>query len=373
MTRKAAALPHPPLERLLNGLLRHSLTALPPELAHRTLPRLLRRLDHPLPATAAARLFPHETWPASVGRVRLNSPLILAAGLLKGDGYSTDAEALDEVRRGRNILAGWRSLPKFLGPVEMGSFTPPARLANAGRTLWRDTPGRSLFNRVGLRNPGAKAAARFLGKHAEELPDVYGISIAADPADRSMPERLRKLSGAAGEFIEAGLRPAWMTLNLSCPNTERSLPDLETHEAAGAACEAVKAALPAELPLWAKLGPELDEDAYSELATALSEAGVEAVVAVNTLKRRAPGTSLEAGLGGSALREEALRAVSVLSDACEGSAMQVVGCGGVSEGADLCAFLDAGASAVQYWSTLVFRGPLSPAFIAREAQQVLEG
>ena len=51
--------------------------------------------------------------------------------------------------------------------------------------------------------------------------------------------------------------------------------------------------------------------------------------------------------------------------------MQVVGCGGVSEGADLCAFLEAGASAVQYWSALVFRGPLAPALIANEARQAL--
>ncbi len=360
-----------PIQRLLNGAIRRSLITLPPEPAHRVGLRLLRRLDHPPLAKLAGRLSPHVAWPTSVGRVQLESPLILAAALVKGNGYSTDAEAMDAVGRGQNILAGWRSLPALLGAVEMGSFTPSARLGNSGQVLWRDTPGRSLYNRVGLRNPGAKAAARFLGQRADELPAVYGISIAADPADRLMSERLQKLSDAAGEFVEAGLRPAWITLNLSCPNTEDSLPSLETPEAAGQACEVVRAALPSEVPLWAKLSPQLAEDSYAELAAALSSAGVEAVVAVNTIRRRVPGAGVEAGLGGRALREEALQAVKVLSAACEGSSMQVVGCGGVSEGADLCSFLEAGASAVQYWSALVFRGPLAPVLIASEAQQAL--
>ena len=366
-----------PIQRLLNGAIWRSLIALPVETTHKVglhLLRCLDRLNRRSLAKVAACLSPHAAhaaWPTSVGRVQLESPLILAAALLKGDGFSTDAEAMDAVGRGRNILAGWRSLPAFLGAVEMGSFTPSARVGNSGRILWRDIPGRSLYNRVGLRNPGAKAAARFLGQRADELPAVYGISIAADPADRSMPERLQKLSDAAGEFVEAGLRPAWMTLNLSCPNTEDSLPSLETPEAAGQACEVVRAALPSEVPLWAKLSPQLAEDAYAELAAALSSAGVEAVVAVNTIRRRVPGADVEAGLGGRALREEALQAVKVLSAACEGSSMQVVGCGGVSEGADLCAFLEAGASAVQYWSALVFRGPLAPVLIASEARQAL--
>lgn len=402
LTKSAA--PHPkatparpnPIQRFLNGAIRRSFTALPPRLphramlrlrshsphsptpplsaepSHRAMLRLLRPLDRRPLAKVAARLSPHVAWPTSVGRVRLESPLILAPGLIKGNGYPTDAKAMDAVRRGRKILSGWRSLPALLGAVEMGSFTPSARLGNSGRTLWRDTPGQSLYNRVGLRNPGAKAAARFLGKHADDLPAVYGISIAADPTDRSMPERLQKLSAAAGEFVEAGLRPAWMTLNLSCPNTEDSLPNLETPDAAGQACEAVRAALPPEVSLWAKLSPEHTEDAYAELAAALSNAGVEAVVAVNTLRRRVPGADMEAGLGGRALREEALRAVKVLSAACKGSSMQVVGCGGVSEGADLCNLLEAGASAVQYLSALVFRGPLAPVLIASEAQQAME-
>ncbi len=93
----------------------------------------------------------------------LPHPLIVAAGLVKGDGFASEAEALAAVARGRNIMPGWRSLPALVGAVEFGSFTRWPRLGNPGCVVWRDMATRSMQNRVGLRNPGATAAAAFLG------------------------------------------------------------------------------------------------------------------------------------------------------------------------------------------------------------------
>ena len=50
-----------------------------------------------------------------VGGVTLPHPLIVAAGLVKGDGFASEAEALAAVARGRNIVPGWRSLPTLVG------------------------------------------------------------------------------------------------------------------------------------------------------------------------------------------------------------------------------------------------------------------
>ncbi len=372
--RVAAAKPVERLgERLLNGVSQRFFAVLRPQFSRRTLLRLLRSLDRRQLSSVAARPFPHESWPTTVGRVQLDSPLILAAGLLKGNKYPTDTEALDAVRRGKNILAGWRSLPAMVGAAEMGSFTPSARMGHSGRVLWRDVPRQSLYNRMGLCNPGAKAAAKFLARNARDLPRVYGISIAADPNDREIEERCEKLASAVSEFVEAGLRPTWMTLNLSCPNTAggRSGGDgacIETPEGARRAGEAVYSVLSDDVPLWAKVSPEMPEAAYEELAHALADARVEAVVATNTLQRTAPGSQVAAGLGGRALRDAALAAVAALSPACKQRGMALVGCGGVFNGSDLVKYLDNGASAVQYCSVLVHRGPLSPAFIIREAR-----
>ncbi len=332
----------------------------------------------------------------------MESPLILAAGLVKGDGFATEAEAMDAVKQGRNIIPGWRSVPALVGAVEMGSFTPAPRLGNPGTVLWRDAEHRTLYNRIGLRNPGACAAAAFLGERQAELPATYGISLATDPDETDLPKKCEGIAVAAKHFMSAGLRPSWVTVNLSCPNTEstwrtdlagdtkpasqadladetnpaaRTNPATQTanapaHQAtinpaiptateppdhAKTICAAVKQELPAEIPLWAKVGPDLPEAVYQELAQALAEAGAKAIVAVNTATRQVPqsinqkaqrgseptqgssehlggddaatsktlqsgATETQAGMGGASLRPEALRAVSALAAATHLSA-----------------------------------------------------
>ena len=389
----------------------------------------------------------------------MDNPLILAAGLVKGDGFATEEEAMEAVKQGRNIIPGWRSVPVLVGAVEMGSFTPAPRMGNPGTVLWRDAEHKTLYNRIGLRNPGARAAAAFLGERLTELPATYGISLATDPDETDLQQKCESIAEAAKHFISAGLRPSWVTVNLSCPNTDPSWrtgltgntkpanqTDLagETNQATPTAnapahqatinpaiptateppdhaktiCAAVKQELPAEIPLWAKVGPDLPEAAYQELAQALAEAGAKAIVAVNTATRQVPqssnqeaqrgseptqasseqlsrddaatsktlqsgATETQAGMGGASLRPEALRAVSALAAATHLSAadlespsattqtppLDIIGCGGILNGSDLQAFQNAGAKAAQYWSALVFRGPNAPTLIARESKQ----
>ena len=408
----------------------------PPERAHESALRHLRFLDeHPRLLAALASRFPKESWPVEAGGVQLDSPLILAAGLVKGDGFVSEQEAMAAVRRGRNIIPGWRSVPALVGAVEMGSFTPLPRLGNSGTALWRDAEHRTLYNRVGLRNPGARAAAAFLGERQAELPATYGISLATDPDESDLQQKCESIAEAVKHFISAGLRPSWVTVNLSCPNTDpswrtalagntkpASRTDLagetdpatqtanapahqattnpaaiqtatEPPEHAKRICAAVKQELPAEIPLWAKVGPDLPETAYQELAQALEETGVKAIVAVNTATRKVPqsgsqelqGTSgrTQAGMGGASLHSEALRAVSALVAAThpadaetetpsatpQNLSLDIIGCGGILNGSDLQAFQNAGAKAAQYWSALVFRGPNAPTLIARESKQ----
>ena len=461
---------------------RHFLRKSPGQ-AHESALRRLRFLDkHSRLLAALAGRFPKESWPVEAGGVQLSNPLILAAGLVKGDGFASEAEAMEAVGRGRNIIPGWRSVPALAGAVEMGSFTPAPRLGNPGTVLWRDAEHRTLYNRIGLRNPGARAAAAFLGERLAELPATFGISLASDPDEADLQQKCEGIAEAAKHFMSAGLRPSWITVNLSCPNTEPtwrtgltgntkpvSQADLAgetnpatqtanapahqatinpaiqtanapTHQAAinpaiptateppdhaKAICAAVKQELPAEIPLWAKVGPDLPEAAYQELAQALAEAGAKAIVAVNTATRQVPQSSsqeaqgssertqggsirtqgsseqlneddatthkfpqpsaveTQAGMGGASLRPETLRAVSALAAATHLSSadtespsattqtppLDIIGCGGILNGGDLQAFQNAGAKAAQYWSALVFRGPNAPTLIARESKQ----
>jgi dihydroorotate dehydrogenase len=315
--------------------------------------------------------------PTTVGGVRLNHPLILAAGLVKGDGFEREPQALAAVRAGRDIVPGWRTLPALLGAVEFGSYTRHPRLGNPGRVLWRDDSTRSMQNRVGLRNPGAEAAAAYLGSRPQ-LPGTWGVSLAVSPGVHDLAVMERELREAGRAFSRAfhgrSDGPAWFTLNLSCPNTEDDPQGRQTGDLARRLCAGLRETVSG--PLWVKVGPDLSTAQLERLVRTFQDDAVGAVVATNTLARPAPAGGT-AGLSGAALRPMSLDTVrrlrAIIGDGHEApDGPDIVACGGILEGRDLHAFQSAGARAAMLYSALVWRGPLAPAHILREADRVAD-
>jgi dihydroorotate dehydrogenase len=371
--------------------------------AHERMMRLLRIADRRFcPPLGAVRRLAFADTPVTVGGVDLPSPLILAAGLVKGDGFDSEAAALDAARAGRNIIPGWRSMPRLVGPVEFGSFTRWPRLGNPGVVVWRDVPTRSTQNRVGLRNPGALAAAEFLAAHKADLPPVFGINIAVSPGVDDPDQQTDEVIAALSAFIERGVYPAWFTLNLSCPNTEDDPTGHQTADGARQLCAAAVGVLnhtprpplharrggesdeqvpsprvergfrgEVKIPLWVKLGPNLSAEQVRALMAVFAETGVRAVVATNALPQPSPtDATVTAGVGGGRLHAHALKTAAALvqEKTVHAYPLDVIGCGGVLDGATFRAFANLGISTVQYWSALVYRGPLAAALIVYEAK-----
>jgi dihydroorotate dehydrogenase len=300
--------------------------------------------------------------PLEVGGVRLPHPLILAAGFVKGEGFQTETEALQAPH---NIIPGWRAMPLLVGAVEFGSYTRHPRLGNPGVVLWRDAATRSTQNRIGLKNPGARAAAAFMAKHIAALPRVYGINIAVSPGVNDPELECREVLEALSAFLDKGVRPAWFTLNLSCPNTEDDPGSHQTEARARNLCAAaVNAATPT--PLWVKISPDLADEQYRALLRAFAETGVRAVVATNTLGAPAP-DGITAGLGGDSLHPRALHAARLLSAevAAHRYSIDIIACGGILDGKTYREF---GTAAAQYMTALIYRGPLAAALIAHEGE-----
>lgn len=305
-----------------------------------------------------------------VGGVTLPHPLILAAGFVKGHGFSSEAVALEAVERGENIIPGWRSMPALVGLVEFGSFTRYPRPGNPGVVLWRDPATGSTQNRVGLKNPGALAAAAFLARHQRRLPRVYGINIAVSPGVDDLEQGEREIREALRCFLDFGVVPSWFTLNLSCPNTGDDPGANQTEELARRYCAAAKAEIGERAPLWVKLSPDLAAEQCEALLRVAVETGVSAVIATNTLAQPTPDDpNVIAGVAGGRLHASAMKTVALLlrTTAREGYKIDVVACGGIANGR---AFAEFGAPAGQYWSALIYRGALAAALIEREYEQL---
>nr|PZN53777.1 MAG: hypothetical protein DIU68_11895 [Chloroflexota bacterium] len=340
--------------------------------SHERMLALLRWLDVQEWAVATLEVMNRAFFPQAsthVGGVTLPHPLILSAGLVKGDGF-TDEEAAVCAAHRRNIIPGWRSVPALVGPVEFGSFTRWPRAGNLGEVLWRDEGTQSTQNRIGLKNPGIRAAAQFLGVWRAQLPSVFGINIAPSPGADDETAR-KEILEALALLFDAGVQPAWLTLNLSCPNTEDDAGARQTEAAARLlAGQVVDFLSPRKTPLWIKIAPDLSDEQYRALLRVFADTGVSAVIATNTLPRPVPNhASVTAGAGGGWLRPYSLRIVKLLAEerTRHGYPVDIVASGGVLSSRHLHQFREAGAQAFQYWSALVYRGPLAAALLHAEA------
>jgi dihydroorotate dehydrogenase len=125
---------------------------------------------------------------------------------------------------------------------------------------------------------------------------------------------------------------------------------------------------PYNIPLWVKISPDLADEQYHALLRAFADTGVQAVIATNTLGLPAPdGTT--AGIGGGKLHQHAANVVKLLSaeKACHNYALDIIACGGVQNRQSYQEFTASNVHAMQYWSALIYRGPLAAALIEQES------
>jgi dihydroorotate dehydrogenase len=309
----------------------------------------------------------------TVGGVTLTYPVMVAAGFVKGRGFEGEAQALQAVENGENIIAGWRCVPLLLGIVEFGSFTRHPRVGNSGEVIWRDPQTHSTQNRVGLKNAGAIASAQFLAHHKNHLPPIFGINLAVSPATPTPEQEQQDILESLTAFISRGVIPTWFTLNISCPNTEDDPSGNQTETKTRALCQAVHDYLQSHalnVPLWVKISPDLAPQQYAILMRVFAQTGVKAVIATNTLAQPSPTNSqVNAGVGGGKLRPHTLQAVACLQQARKDqqAPVDIIGCGGVINGQDFRTFQKHGVSVVQIWSALVYRGFLAPQIIESES------
>jgi dihydroorotate dehydrogenase len=237
------------------------------------------------------------------------------------------------------------------GSVEVGGVTAERQAGNPRPRLFRLQTDEALINRMGFNNDGADAVGRRLQRGP--LPDVpVGVNIGkskdtplAEAADdyRYTFERVR----ASGDFF---------VVNVSSPNTP-GLRDLQHGEALADILETLLAA--GADPLLVKLSPDLHREAVADAVTLAEDLGLDGVIATNTTtdrpeSLRSAHRTEEGGLSGRPIEERATEMVRFVAERTD---LPVVGVGGVFTAEDAYRKIRAGASLVQLYTALVYRGP----------------
>lgn len=333
--------------RLASALL-PLLRGLDAETAHRLALRALRAglagaQRQPDPPLLAARLF---------GRPLAN-PLGLAAG------FDKDAEAvLPLLRLG-------------FGFVEAGTVTPRPQAGNPRPRLFRLPEDRAVINRMGFNNAGIAAFRARLAALPRPLPGLVGANIGINRTG-ALPERdYPELYEAVAPFVD------YVALNLSSPNTP-GLRDLQAEERLAAILAAVaerRARLSHRPPVAVKIAPDLAPDSLGPIVETCVAQGVAGLIIANTTIARDPALRSPArgevgGLSGRPLfaaSTELLRRAYALAR----GRLELIGCGGVEDGATAYAKLRAGAAAVQLYTALVYAGPALVGRIKRELAALL--
>jgi dihydroorotate dehydrogenase len=247
------------------------------------------------------------------------------------------------------------------GFIECGTVTPRAQPGNPKPRLFRLPEAEAMINRLGFNNDGVE---RFLANVARaSWRGILGLNIGKNfdtPNAHAVDDYIACLRAVYA-------RASYVTVNISSPNT-KGLRDLQAEDALAALIAALKteqAALADKhgkyTPIVIKIAPDLSSPAIEGIAKLLIRHRVDGVVATNTtLARDAIQGRKHAdeagGLSGRPLREQATAVIRTLAKALDG-ALPIIGVGGILSGADAKEKIDAGATLVQVYTGLIYRGP----------------
>ncbi len=264
----------------------------------------------------------------------------------------------------KNAAAIGPTLRLGFGFVEVGSITPAPQPGNPRPRIFRLAEDEAVINRLGFPSQGLAAAAARIGRwraQAVRTPPVglLGVNLGknrdgADPA-ADYAEGARMLAPFAD----------YLAVNVSSPNTPglRALQGRDELTRIVAAVRAAIAALPpaSQPPLLVKIAPDLSAAARTEIAAVAVELELAGLIVGNTTLAR-PETLAGAdrgeagGLSGRPLFALSTRVLAEIYRLTEGR-VPLIGVGGVGSAADAYAKIRAGASLVQLYTALIYRGP----------------
>jgi dihydroorotate dehydrogenase len=326
---------------MIYNLLRPLLFQVNAERAHHT---TLTALDLVQKAGLSGRLFTAPSLsPRQIMGLQFPNPVGLAAGLDKNGSYIDALASLG------------------FGFIEIGTVTPRPQPGNPEPRMFRLPQAQGIINRMGFNNDGVENLIRNIQR--AKFKGVLGINIGKNfdtPIENAVDDYLfcmRKVYAYA----------SYIAVNISSPNT-KNLRQLQDK----AALENLLSALKQEqkkladthgkyVPIALKIAPDLETGQIAEIAEALLKHQVDGVIAANTTLSRAgveglPHAEEAGGLSGAPVRERSTAVIRQLAKLL-GDAIPIIGVGGILSGQDAQEKMLAGASLIQLYSGLIYRGP----------------
>jgi dihydroorotate dehydrogenase len=306
--------------------------------AHRLAVAGLKLLPLPMPAADDPRL--------AMRAFGLNfpNPVGIAAG------FDKNAEVPDALLR------------LGFGFVEIGSVTPKPQAGNPRPRLFRLERDEAVINRMGFNNDGEDVVLRRLAARArsDRPTGILGVNVGAN---KDSPDRVADYVRLIETFAPVA---SYFTVNVSSPNT----PGLRNLQASAALDELLAKVIEArervrhsagDTPVLLKIAPDLTLGELDDVVHIARSRRVDGMIVANTTLARPPSLRDQArvaeqgGLSGRPLFRLSTRMVAETFVRVEG-AFPLIGVGGIDSGGAALTKIRAGASLVQLYSSLIYKG-----------------
>lgn len=263
--------------------------------------------------------------------------------------------------------AVWPALMALgFGHVEVGTVTRFAQNGNERPRIFRFPDQAALINRMGFPNDGADSVANRLEYWRARYPKLppVGVNIGKSRnADLS-----EAVEDYLGSFRLLAPRADYVAINVSSPNTPQ-LRKLQSRTSLNELLAALQAENDkgARKPLLLKIAPDLNFRQIDEVIEVCLDHGVDGIIATNTTLARPVDlgkADQTGGLSGKPLHRRAVEIVRYIHLATQGR-LPVIGVGGIDDETSAGRMVDAGATLVQLYTGIVYRGPM----VARRVAQ----
>ncbi|MCG6933890.1 MAG: quinone-dependent dihydroorotate dehydrogenase [Gallionella sp.] len=281
--------------------------------------------------------------PRSVMGLDFPNPVGLAAGLDKNGEYIDGLAALG------------------FGFIEIGTVTPLPQPGNPKPRLFRLPLAGAIINRMGFNNEGVDRLVENVKR--ADYRGILGINIGKNASTA--------IANAADDYLvclrKVYAQASYITVNISSPNT-KNLRQLQEEDALNDLLIRIKNEQQVlsdkhgkYVPIALKIAPDIETGQIARIAGLLMRHRIDGVIATNTTLSREgvenlPHGSEIGGLSGAPLRDKSTAVIHQLAADLQG-AVPIIGAGGILSGPDAAEKIRAGASLVQLYSGLIYRGP----------------
>ena len=283
---------------------------------------------------------------------KLKNPIGLAAG------FDKSAEV-------------YNSLFKLgFGFVEVGTITPKSQLGNPKPRIFRLEKDNAMINRLGFNNDGVEIISNRLIENPPE--DFLGINIGPnkDTKDKSLDflkcfDKLNKLA-------------SYITINISSPNTEglRNFHEEKLLSNLLSKLNGLKKNKKIKCPLVLKLSPDITGEEISNINELILKFKIDGIILTNTSNQNRENLSdikknETGGLSGLPLQQMSLKFIKNFYKLNKGS-IPIIGVGGIDNGQSAFEKITSGASAVQLYTGMIYKGPGIVKDIKKELIEILK-